>query len=127
MNIRHMIRNTRPAFTTSNTNAIATVLAVLCGLAANAPLFAQRGPAAPPRELDGRRVAKASIRDGVSLELEDGSWCLIRRSGTEPLTRIYAESGSPLGLVIDPGHPIGKTPLSSSYKMAARMSCRRLL
>ena len=30
--------------------------------------------------------------DGVKFWLADGSWLLIRPSGTEPLLRIYAES-----------------------------------
>ncbi len=30
--------------------------------------------------------------DGVKFIFEDGSWMLMRPSGTEPLVRIYAES-----------------------------------
>ena len=30
--------------------------------------------------------------DGLKLYLDDGSWILIRKSGTEPLLRIYFES-----------------------------------
>ena len=30
--------------------------------------------------------------DGLKLYLEEGSWILIRKSGTEPLLRIYFES-----------------------------------
>jgi phosphomannomutase len=32
--------------------------------------------------------------DGVKFIFEDGSWLLLRPSGTEPLVRIYAESES---------------------------------
>jgi phosphomannomutase len=32
--------------------------------------------------------------DGVKFFLEDGSWLLIRFSGTEPLVRVYAEASS---------------------------------
>lgn len=34
-------------------------------------------------------------RDGFKYYFEDGSWLLIRPSGTEPLLRVYAESTSP--------------------------------
>jgi len=39
----------------------------------------------------------AGVRDidGVKLEFEDGSWLLLRPSGTEPLLRLYAEARSP--------------------------------
>ncbi len=33
--------------------------------------------------------------DGVKLGYTDGSWILVRPSGTEPVFRLYAESGSP--------------------------------
>lgn len=38
-------------------------------------------------EPDGREV-----KDGVKLNFRDGSWILFRKSGTEPLIRIYCES-----------------------------------
>jgi phosphomannomutase len=37
-------------------------------------------------------VVKTNIMDGLKLYLEDESWILIRKSGTEPLLRIYFES-----------------------------------
>ena len=40
----------------------------------------------------GRRVAKTDRTDGVQLTFEDGSWILMRPSGTEPVVRIYTES-----------------------------------
>jgi phosphomannomutase len=40
------------------------------------------------------RVIKIDRRDGYRYKLDDGSWLLIRFSGTEPLMRIYAESQS---------------------------------
>jgi len=40
------------------------------------------------------KVVKLDIRDGFRYKLSDGSWLLIRFSGTEPLVRIYAESSS---------------------------------
>ena len=42
-----------------------------------------------------RRVVKLDTRDGFRYKLEDGSWLLLRFSGTEPLVRIYAESSTP--------------------------------
>jgi phosphomannomutase len=49
---------------------------------------------APPSRLAGERVAGTNTLDGLKLTMEDDSWVLLRASGTEPLLRIYAESGS---------------------------------
>ncbi|MFQ3477375.1 phosphomannomutase [Halonotius sp. F2-221B] len=38
--------------------------------------------------------ATVSLEHGVRLTLPDGSWLLVRPSGTEPYIRLYAESGS---------------------------------
>ena len=40
----------------------------------------------------GRKVASVNSLDGMKLLLDDGSWILIRESGTEPVARVYAES-----------------------------------
>jgi len=48
-----------------------------------------------PKEFSGRRVVQIDSTDGSKLVLEDGSWVLLRPSGTEPLVRIYAEAASP--------------------------------
>ncbi|MDQ3907298.1 MAG: phosphoglucomutase/phosphomannomutase family protein, partial [Acidobacteriota bacterium] len=45
-----------------------------------------------PKEIGGRRVASVNRTDGVKFLFWDGSWLLLRPSGTEPLVRIYAES-----------------------------------
>ena len=45
-------------------------------------------------EIGGRRVEKTNRTDGVKFIFADGSWLLMRPSGTEPLVRIYAESES---------------------------------
>ena len=42
----------------------------------------------------GRRVTKIDRTDGLQLTFEDGSWVLMRPSGTEPVARIYTESTS---------------------------------
>jgi len=54
-------------------------------------LFARLNRAAPER-MDGMPIAQVNTRDGVKLIGRDESWLLFRRSGTEPIVRIYAES-----------------------------------
>ena len=48
----------------------------------------------PPREVAGSKVVKVQTEDGAKLNLEDGSWLLMRPSGTEPLVRVYMEAKS---------------------------------
>jgi phosphoglucomutase len=50
--------------------------------------------ASPPERFAGRRVASVNRLDGLKLILEDGSWILVRESGTEPVARVYAEAKS---------------------------------
>ena len=38
------------------------------------------------------KIINKNTMDGLKLLLDDGSWILIRKSGTEPLLRIYFES-----------------------------------
>ena len=45
-----------------------------------------------PDHLAGLGVERVGTLDGVKLFLEDGSWLLVRPSGTEPKLRIYVES-----------------------------------
>ena len=47
-----------------------------------------------PDTIADREVADINPADGVKALLEDGSWLLIRPSGTEPKLRVYAEAGS---------------------------------
>jgi phosphoglucomutase len=47
------------------------------------------------KEFAGRRVARMDRADGLKLIFDDGSWVLMRPSGTEPVVRVYAESASP--------------------------------
>jgi len=48
----------------------------------------------PPTELAGSRVVRSRTDDGFKYYLDDGSWVLIRFSGTEPLIRVYSEAPS---------------------------------
>ncbi|MFA9518519.1 phosphoglucomutase/phosphomannomutase family protein [Halopenitus sp. H-Gu1] len=45
-----------------------------------------------PDDVLGREIDRVVTLDGFKLLLEDGSWLLVRPSGTEPKLRIYAES-----------------------------------
>ena len=51
--------------------------------------------AAKPREFAGHGVKKTvplDTNDGVKWFVDDGSWLLVRLSGTEPLVRVYTET-----------------------------------
>jgi phosphomannomutase len=48
----------------------------------------------PPSSFEGHRIATVNPIDGIKLLFEDGSWILIRESGTEPLARLYVEAKS---------------------------------
>jgi phosphomannomutase len=57
----------------------------------------ERLRAAKPAELAGHKVAKRvylDTKDGAKFFVDDGSWLLVRLSGTEPLIRVYAETRS---------------------------------
>lgn len=45
-----------------------------------------------PSAIGGRKIENINRMDGVKFIFTDGSWMLMRPSGTEPLVRIYAES-----------------------------------
>ena len=45
----------------------------------------------------GRKVASVDRTDGAKFAFEDGSWMLLRLSGTEPLLRLYVEGESAAG------------------------------
>jgi len=49
----------------------------------------------PPAKIAGYPISKVESLDGIKLHLENGAWILFRPSGTEPLLRVYCESGSP--------------------------------
>ncbi len=46
-------------------------------------------------EFAGHKVAKTDRTDGLKLIFDDGSWILMRPSGTEPVVRIYTEAAKP--------------------------------
>jgi phosphoglucomutase len=46
------------------------------------------------KEFLGKKVAKENRLDGLKLIFEDGSWVLMRPSGTEPVVRIYTEAAT---------------------------------
>jgi len=45
-----------------------------------------------PKSIAGMAVVESKTSDGFKFILQDGSWLLIRFSGTEPLVRIYTET-----------------------------------
>ena len=47
-----------------------------------------------PDAMAGADVDRVSTVDGFKVFLDDGSWVLVRPSGTEPKLRVYAEAGS---------------------------------
>jgi phosphomannomutase len=63
---------------------------------------------AAPEKLGGHAVVKIvqlETKDGTKFFLDDGSWLLVRLSGTEPLVRVYAETKrqDELGPLLDAG------------------------
>jgi alpha-D-glucose phosphate-specific phosphoglucomutase len=48
-----------------------------------------------PTEIAGQPVEDVQTLDGYKYYLADGSWLLVRASGTEPLVRFYTEATSP--------------------------------
>ena len=45
-------------------------------------------------KFDGQKLAKIDRTDGLKMVREDGSWVLMRLSGTEPVVRVYCEAAS---------------------------------
>jgi phosphomannomutase len=52
----------------------------------------------PPDKLNRSPVETIKTFDGVKYIARDGSWLMIRGSGTEPILRIYAETTSDTGV-----------------------------
>ena len=59
----------------------------------------------PPDKLAGYSIESIDTLDGIKFIFADGSWLLLRQSGTEPVLRIYAEATSrkKLGYLIRSG------------------------
>ena len=54
----------------------------------------ERLAAEAPPQIGERRVVEVNRTDGVKYIFDDGSWMLLRMSGTEPVVRCYAETNS---------------------------------
>jgi len=54
----------------------------------------RRMTAAAPVEVDGVAVERIDTFDGIKIRLVDGSWVLLRFSGTEPILRMVAEAAT---------------------------------
>jgi phosphomannomutase len=54
----------------------------------------RRVSSAPPDSIAGLSVNRIQTDDGFKYHLADGSWLLIRFSGTEPVLRIYTETNT---------------------------------
>ncbi len=48
----------------------------------------------PPAEIGGKSITEVIRIDGNKFLFADGSWMLFRKSGTEPVVRLYAEASS---------------------------------
>ncbi len=48
----------------------------------------------PPKQIGGRKISEIIRIDGNKYLFEDGSWMLFRKSGTEPVVRLYGEAGT---------------------------------
>lgn len=61
--------------------------------------------ASMPLDFAGLKVAEIIRVDGVKCILEDGGWLLFRKSGTEPVVRLYGEASSEekLGAILAAG------------------------
>ncbi len=59
----------------------------------------------PPSSLGEVSIKEVKTIDGIKFVMEDGSWLLIRPSGTEPKVRVYAEASneSQLNKIIEEG------------------------
>lgn len=44
------------------------------------------------KEISGKKVVDRDFKDGIKHHMGNGSWLLVRQSGTEPVLRIYSEA-----------------------------------
>ena len=59
---------------------------------ASLQMFLNVLPGLNPDRMAGLKPVEVSHKDGLRLGFADGSWLLVRPSGTEPLIRVYAEA-----------------------------------
>jgi phosphomannomutase len=59
------------------------------------PGLMERLKTSPPQDLAGSPFERLTHYAGVKMYARDGSWLMVRGSGTEPIIRIYAESDTP--------------------------------
>lgn len=52
----------------------------------------------PPEQIGGRTITEIIRIDGNKFLFDDGSWILFRKSGTEPVVRLYAETANSTAL-----------------------------
>ncbi|MGM0605993.1 MAG: phosphoglucomutase/phosphomannomutase family protein [Halobacteriota archaeon] len=66
-----------------------------------------------PQTVAGRSIDRVVTLDGFKLLLTDGSWLLVRPSGTEPKLRVYAEASDPdrLEAVLEAGRELVESVL----------------
>jgi phosphomannomutase len=71
-------------------------------------LLADRLDDLKPSSLAGRAVVDVNRLDGAKYLREDGTWLLMRLSGTEPLVRVYAEgmSGGDVSGLLESGRDL---------------------
>jgi len=48
----------------------------------------------PPQQIGGKQITEIIKIDGNKFLFDDGSWMLFRKSGTEPVVRLYGEAGN---------------------------------
>jgi len=78
---------------TGYTSAYDRIDLPLASMEVRARIFAQL-QANPLTEIAGKSVVDCNGVDGYKFRLADGSWLLVRFSGTEPLLRLYCEAAT---------------------------------
>ncbi|MBL9135832.1 MAG: phosphoglucomutase/phosphomannomutase family protein [Verrucomicrobiales bacterium] len=84
--------------------------------------LANAAAARPPAKIGGVRVAKVETLDGVKYVGVDGSWLMVRASGTEPIVRVYAEATSAGRL--EKLLRLGRTLVGTAAMNQKRVPCR---
>ena len=78
------------------------------GPAARGAARARRRASSPASRVDADR-RRSTTNDGFKFFTADGSWLLVRFSGTEPLVRVYAEAATP-----EPARRLRRRPANGS-------------